>query len=385
MENNNEEPENEKPQEPTQEEQPAEVPVNSEGSENLEMGEAENPKKKRRTPWIWIGVLFLIVMLVLGGWIGYNRGIHRRLALEKTTIVEQASVQYELAYQDISTGNYENARQRIEYVIQIYPEFPGAAELLRTILLNIEQPTPIPTLAMVFTPTPGMTSTPDLRNAEETFSTIQQQVTSQQWDLAIENIMAIRQSNYEYRTVDVDGLYFIALRNRGIQRISSGQLEQGLYDLATAEQIGPLDGEADGERSWAELYLTGASYWDVNWQQAIDIFYQVQAAYPYMMDSSGMTAVERYRVALYSFGDQFAAAGDYCTAYDYYVRSLAVVSDPVVQATATFYEETCQNMKETPVGPIETTPAPPITETPQPPEETPTAPPEESPTPTPTP
>ena len=114
----------------------------------------------------------------------------------------------------------------------------------------------------------------------------------------------------------------------GIQKIQAGELEQGLFDLSSAEHIGPLDGEAEGVRSWAALYLSGASFWDVNWQRAIEIFQQIKEAYPYMMDASGMTAIERYRVALYRYGDQIASAGDYCTAYQYYLRSLAVARTP---------------------------------------------------------
>ncbi len=348
----------------------------------------EKPQKKRKGPWIWIGILFLIISLAIGSWLGYRKGIARRLNLEKTTVVEQAAKQYELAYQDLSSGNLENAQMRIEYVIEIYPTFPGAPELLQSILMQLQKPTPTPTLAYISTPTPNFTATPDLRSEEEAFATIQANIINQEWDAAIGNILAIRQINYNYRTVDVNGYYYVALRNRGIQKIQSGQLEQGLYDLATAEQIGPLDGEADGVRNWAELYLTGASFWDVNWLQAIDIFYQVQVAYPYMIDSSGMTALDRYRIALYKLGDQFAATGNYCEAYEYYTLSLGVMSDPQVQATATLYYENCQNMEKTPEGGFEPTPelteTPPATETsttPVPETEQPTQEPTQEPTP----
>jgi len=304
----------------------------------------------------------------LGAYFGYRNGIARRLEKEKITVVQVAAEQYQLAFQDIAAGNYENAKTRIEYVIEIYPQFPGAPELLRDILLNLEQPTAMPTLIEEFTPTPAVTSTPDFRAAEQIFTEIQQAVTEKQWDQAIQDIIAIREVNYDYRKVQVDGFYYIALRNRGIQRIQSGQLEQGLFDLATAEQFAPLDGEADGVRTWAQLYLSGASYWDVNWQQAIDIFAQVKDAYPYLMDSSGMTAIERYRVALYLYGDQFAASGDYCKAHEYYLQSLAVGPDANVQATAQRYAEACQAMQATPEPTEELTPIP-TEQTPLPPTE----------------
>mgnify|MGYP007001780649 CR=1 FL=1 len=92
---------------------------------------------KRRIPWIWLGVLFLILMLALGVFLGYRQGIARRLARSETTVVELAAEQYQLAFQDMAAGNYQNAKSRIEYVIRIYPQFPGAPDLLRDILLDL--------------------------------------------------------------------------------------------------------------------------------------------------------------------------------------------------------------------------------------------------------
>lgn len=318
---------------------------------------ADNPSaRKRRFPWIWLGVLFFILMLAIGVFWGYRRGIARRLSREQTTAVEVASEQYLLAYQDISAGNYQNAKARIEYVIKIYPQFPGAPELLRSILMNIEQPTPTATLAIIASLTPAPSGTPDTRSAEEAFKSIAAAAAAKQWQAVLDDVIAIQQINYAYRTVDVSGYYYLALRNLGIQKIQAGELEQGLFDLSSAEQIGPLDGEADGVRSWATLYLSGASFWDVNWQRAIEIFQQLKEAYPYMMDASGMTALERYRVALYKYGDQIANAGDYCTAYQYYLKSLAVGPDANVQATAEIYKQNCESSRPTQVTPTQPTP-----------------------------
>ena len=88
----------------------------------------------------------------------------------------------------ISKGNYENAKTRIEYVIEIYPQFPGAPELLHDILLNLEQPTAMPILIEEFTPTPAVTSTPDVRAAEQIFTEIQRAVMAKQWDQAIRKL-----------------------------------------------------------------------------------------------------------------------------------------------------------------------------------------------------
>jgi hypothetical protein len=63
-----------------------------------------------------------------------------------------------------------------------------------------------------------------------------------------------------------------------------------MYDMSLAEQFGPLDKEADTYRTWARLYITGASFWEIDWEQVINYFSQVYAAVPMLRDGSGVTA-----------------------------------------------------------------------------------------------
>ena len=343
---------------------------NPQASTSLPEGQAgdqqeHKPKaKKPKNHWVSLAVLFLILALVLGGWLGYHNGIQQRLDKQNATIMDKISLQLEHAYLDINAGNYENAKVRVEYIIDLYPNFPGTSDLLAEIMLHLETPVATATQVYLAMPTSQATSTPDLRGAETTFVQIEQLIRDQKWDEAIQNISAIRENHYDYKTVAVDGYLFIALRNRGIQKIYSGQLEQGIYDLSTADQLGALDGDADSARTWASMYLKGASFWDVNWAEAVNIFEQLSSAMPYLSDASGMTSLERYRIALYRLGDQYALQGDYCTARDYYVQSLAIGGNADLQATATSYGNTCAERNVTPAPPTET--LPPVTETPTP-------------------
>ncbi len=66
----------------------------------------------------------------------------------------------------------------------------------------------------------------------------------------------------------MDGLIYLCLRNRGIEKILSGQLESGIYDFTLAEQFGPLDGETENYRNWARLYLLGNAFWGAYPEQA---------------------------------------------------------------------------------------------------------------------
>lgn len=328
-------------------------------------------RKKRKSKWVWLGVLIFVLLIAAGVFFGYRNGVQRRIANEKAILMEQIALQLELTYKDMDAGRYENAKVRLDYIVDKYPEFPGIADLMAQVIGKINEPTATATQVMIVPIEPGVTATPDFRGEEEKFAQLMQYIANEEWDLAVQTVQSLKESNYDYRTIEVDGLYFIALRNRGIQRIWAGELEQGMYDLSIAAELGALDSQAAGAESWATTYLTGASYWDVNWPGAVDIFGQLYAQMPYFSDSSGMTVAERYRVALYRLGDMFAAQGDYCTASSYYRQSLAIGINLDIQVTATAYAEACASPTATPEPPVqELTPTPPDpTESPAPTEE----------------
>lgn len=327
----------------------------------------EKPHKKRRSKWVWLGILLFVLFIAAGIFFGYRNGVQRRLANEKAILMEQIALQLEWTYKDIDAGRYENAKSRLDYIIEKYPEFPGVDDLMAQVVGKLNEPTPTATQVVIATPEPGVTVTPDFRGAEEKFAQLTEHIANQEWDLAVQTVQSLKESNFDYRTIEVDGLYFIALRNRGIQRIWAGELEQGMYDLTVAAELGALDSQAAGAESWATTYLTGASYWDVNWPGAVEIFGQLYTQSPYFSDATGMTTAERYRIALYRLGDLYAAQGDYCTASSYYSQSLAVGLNLDIQVTATAYAEACANPVTTPEPPEEQlTPTPPeATENPQ--------------------
>lgn len=317
--------------------------------------EITQTKRPRKGMWILLGILFIVFAVLVGAAIGYKNGLSRRVANQESKVLERASQQLELSYQDISQGSYEHARKRLEYILSIYPGFPGVPELLAEVNLKLAVPTPTPTIEFVPTAEPEVMATPDLRGAEEIFSQIELAVRNQQWSLALEEIARIRDSFYSFRTIDVDGYYYIALRNDGIQKIYAGQLEQGMFELSTAEQLGGLDGQADGARSLASMYITAASHWDTNWPEAIRLFEELSNAYPGLSDSSGLTSTDRYRLALAGFAKQINNTGDPCGAVPYYQRSLAVYADPNIQQEADYAVQACELKNQATAEPQPTT------------------------------
>ena len=253
--------------------------------------------------------------------------------------------QYQLVLQDMQAGRYEVARQRLEYVLTQNPAYPGATDKLVEILAVLyATATPLPV-----TPTPLSTATPDLRPAQEQFNQAQSLLAGNQWSPAIDLILSLRQQNAAFQSTRLDGWLYLALRQRGVDKIlNQGDLEGGLYDLTLAENFGLLDGEAEIARQWARLYMIGSSFWEAYPEQAVYYFSQVAAAAPGLRDASGWTAMERYRAALVQYGEALAKQEDWCGAQGQYELALAIHGGDNLAELASAASEQCNPSTQTP-------------------------------------
>lgn len=274
-----------------------------------EIGETEKKKPIASWRWVLLGVLGLILIAAASAFGGYYSANQQILNQEETLIANELSLQYELAIKDFESKNYSLARQRLEYILRTDPEFPGATDLLTETLLSMM-------ITATFTPAPTLTVTPtqDLRNENELYNSIQQFLGASDWTSALNTLDTLRKNNPEYQAVDIDGFYFLAYRNRGIERILNGELEAGIYDLDQAEILGPLDVEAYNIRAWGSWYITGANFWDVDWAQAEYYFGLIAPVAPNLHAGSGFTASERHRIAALEYGEQLADAEQWCDA-----------------------------------------------------------------------
>jgi hypothetical protein len=164
-------------------------------------------------------------------------------------------------------------------------------------------------------PTPTITPTPDTRNVQELFTQAQQDLANSEWSKAIDTLLSLRKADVTYQPVWVDDMLYVSFRNRGRDKIlKDADLEGGIYDLTIAGQFGLLDADSRSLQDWARLYLTGASFWELDWAQAIYYFAQIAPALPNLRDGSGWTAAERYRLALIGYGEDLIAKEQYCDA-----------------------------------------------------------------------
>lgn len=318
--------------------QPGE-PVEADESELLTP--SETPKNKKRNLQfglsIVLGLFALVAVAALSAFGGYNAGIDDRMNAERTQLAEDTLSQYILGVQDLEAGRYEIARQRFEYVISIAPVFPGAIDRLAEAMLGLNA-TATPTIA----PTPTVTPTPDLRGEQSLFEEAIQAMLAREWSTAIDNLLALRKKDPGYNSVAVDGMLYVALRNRGVDKIlRQADLEGGTYDLALAERFGPLDAEARSYRIWVNLYVTGASFWEIDWSNAVFYFSQVAPMAPGLRDASGWTAAQRYVIALTSFGDLLADQGEWCRAEEMYRSAITAGADASVEGKAVEAAQRC--------------------------------------------
>jgi tetratricopeptide (TPR) repeat protein len=318
---------------------------------------AETPR--RRHLWIlWAVAAVLLLALIAGGsaFAGYNSAVDQRTHYESTLVAGEANNQYILAKQDIALGNFDRARQRLEYIINIDPEYPDASNQLAFVLAQ-QRITATPTVI----PSPTLTPTPDLRGRDDLFAQAQSQLVSRDWTGTIDTLLLLRKNYPDFMAVKVDDMLFVALRNRGIDKISlQHDLEGGNYDLTLAERFGPLDAEARNWRDWADLYIRGASYWDVDWSQAVYYFSQLASAAPNLMDASGWTASNRYLDALLGYGDYFALHEQWCDAQTQFDTYMSMMANPQVEPTASYIADQCYQQLNPPAPPA------PVTDTPTP-------------------
>ena len=324
------------------------------------------PKSRSRKKYSFVRFLLWAVLfcglvlfaIVLGGLIGVQATAQSQhstaTAFSKTSLNEQ----FNLALQDITESRYEVARQRLEYVIAQDPSYPGVTEKMAEVMA-ILYATATPTAPA---PTETATPTPDLRPVEDMFKQAQSLVAAQKWTEAIDTLVTLRKADPAYQTARIDGMLFISLRQRGVDKIwKDGDLEGGIYDLALAARFGPLDVQANSARELARLYVIGSSFWEVLPDQAITYFSQVAAAAPGLRDMSGWTASARYREVLIQYGDQLAAKKDWCNAQKQYELALSMGADAALQDKASNAAIQCSPPTGTPTatGEIPTATLPP--------------------------
>jgi hypothetical protein len=307
----------------------------------------------RKPMWLWLVVIPILVFVVWGlaAIMGYVVGQDQRQADQVQMIAQASKGQFDLGVEDLLAGNFEFAVQRFEYVLSLDPHYPGAADLLGQAMeaLNIPTPTPSP----VVSPTPS--ATPDLTSYESIFQSAQATFNNGDWSATLDLLLLLRGEAPTFKMVEVNQLMQPALRNRGMDKLFQGRLEEGIYDLYLAERFGPLDTQASSWRRSAEFFMFANSYFGLDWPLATEYFGQMCVA-------NIWGACARYAQSAREFGHLLVAEEAYCRAVLQYEQFFLHLEDQAFAPTATKVAEACLTASAPTPTPTETTT--PGTETP---------------------
>lgn len=330
----------------------AKEPVMVEGIEDVV--EVVKPKKVRHGKWVWLGILMMLVITAIGVGVGYKLAMDVRSKEEITQRLELATTQFVMAEEDQKAGNLNMARQRFEYVLQVYPEYPGLEEKLTEVMIaiNLVQPE-APTSEA--TPAPIVTSVPtkDTRVVSELYAQARAQYSAGDWQGLLATINQMRNIDPSYEPLAVDGMYYYALRNNGILKIQQGHQEVGLYYFAMAERIAPLDAEVESPRVWAQMYEIAGSWYGISYTKSAELFYTLSQQMPNMVDTSGITARQRYVGSLEGIGDNLMKALDYCNAAVQYTSAKDIISNEKLLVKLQQAQDFCANPPATPTPTVD--------------------------------
>ena len=285
----------------------------SESTESTQPVKVKKSSNLRARLLTGLGIVALLALSIFGG---TQAALADRRAAQHTLVDTQLSEQFQFALVDISFGRYDAAKQRLEFIIANEPNYPGASQKLTEVMVAMSVPTA--------TSTPLPTPTPNPTGAEGIFAQAQQLIAARDWANALVAIDEIRKADPGYHTAEVDGMYYFVLRNYGFsQIIEHGNLEGGIYELTLAERFGPLDNSANGLREGARAYITAASFWEINWEQAVNYLKDVAAGWPSLWDGT-MTASQRFYIASMRYGDELFKREAFCDAVVQYQNAASI-------------------------------------------------------------
>ena len=279
--------------------------------------------------------LFAILAIAAGiaimAYGGYRAGVKQRAAVVATEVANEVKMQYSLAIQDMEIGQSGVALQRLEYILKVNPDYPDAADLLAQaredasgLAVRSVQPTEV------------LQRDEDRMSAEDRFKLLVLAYEMKDWSDTVQRASDLKVTNVDHRSEIVDGMLFVSLRNRGIERIDSGLLELGLTDLEHSEQIMSLDNVALQRRRWASLYLAGMAFWELNWQLVIDNFSVLNEIAPNFHDARSLL-----REAHIFYGKELVQGQESCLAKEQFVAALKIAVDSKIEDQLSAAEEKC--------------------------------------------
>ena len=315
------------------------------------------PKKPQPRKTMRLAGLLLIILAVLLGWyllvgfLGWQSGQSAMVAEREVEMAAQIARQTELARENIGQGSYNLAMRRLDYVLELDPQNSEALALrdqAQAALDGLNTPQPTTAAAATATPLPEPSPTPGLISDPDTeLQRIRRLTANENWEDALSALIAFQRQFPDVDRQDTDALLYDAYVNYGLSLLEGENVELGLYYLDQAAQLGDLSQEVLDYRLWAELYLQGIAFYNVNWDVAAFYFRELCLSAPFYQ-----SACQRLQESLEGFADQYAVALDWCPAQELYQEALSQGrSQPLVEKLNNA-AEACLLATPTPLAPI---------------------------------
>ncbi len=223
----------------------------------------------------------------------------------------KADQYYHAGVANFATGQLQLAEVDFQYVLKLYPNYPGASEQLSQVETR---------LTVVPTPTAAVSQT---KVIDQLFQTGQSAYQAKDWAKAIDVLSQVRMIDSAYQADKVNSMLYQAALTYGLELLKTDRLEEGVAYLDQAAYIQPLPNDAALNSQYAKMYLTARGYWNVDWQKAIDQFSQLYAIGPGYKDT-----FTRLVEAHINYGDQLSQTLDFCTARQNYEAANQLQPDP---------------------------------------------------------
>lgn len=264
-------------------------------------------------------MFFALIAVYFGGiiYFGVRQGEKEQLDNYVATANAEVAVQYDLALDDINTGNYVLAQRRIEYIIERLPNTTdvngiteeSALSLYQTVVDQQEARSAIliPTLESInvviatvdpnkterpntnVTPTliPSDTATPrpDQRKMADALAEIETILADRQWEAASSALIAFQIEYPAYERYQTDLLLYQSLINTGYVLTSGNEVARGVNYFEHAQRIGSLDTAALEQMSASKLLLQGLAYRGARWDLSVLNFGDLCESRPNFHDS----------------------------------------------------------------------------------------------------
>ena len=295
-----------------------------------------------------LGYLFigLAVLLAIYGTIflvAWDKGQVQRAEEEQTALDSELEKQMTLAQEESTSGNYELALRRLEWILERDPDYPGASALMEQTLSILNKPA-TPTAILRETSIPVVEETPAIDPGQgEAYVALEQIMEQEEWEQAITIITTFQSQYPDYQRQRTDSLLYDAYLNLGQQLVMGDQVELGLFYFDQAEKLGDLPIEAEDQRTWADLYLLGISYYGVDWGTTVFYFRGLCAAAPFFQD-----ACVKLHEVLIAYGDQYALNLDYCPAEVLYSEANQLSSEAALTEKLQTARNQCLEATPTP-------------------------------------